>query len=402
MSKLSGYSRPQVQELVGRLREPRRFIQVVAGSRQVGKTTLVEQAARESGRPTRYASADEPTLRGVQWLEQQWEVGRSLASEAGAEGALLVLDEVQKIPGWSEAVKYLWDADTRAGRPLKVVVLGSAPLLVQRGLGDSLAGRFEMLRLPHWSFGEMRAAFGWSLEQYVFYGAYPGAAPLIRQPERWVRYVRDALIEPIISRDVLLLSRVDKPALLRRLLELACAYSGQILSYTKMLGQLQDAGNTTTLAHYLDLLSGAGLVTGLQKYAAGVARRRASSPKLQVFNTALIAAQAGRTLKEARGDRAFWGRLVESAVGAHLANAAARGDCETYYWRERNREVDFVVRAGNRLVAIEVKSGRTAGALPGMAAFSEAFRPTRKLLVGGDGIDVETFLLRPVGDWLAP
>ena len=183
---------------------------------------------------------------------------------------------VQKVTGWSETVKYLWDADTRAGRPLRVVVLGSAPLLVERGLGESLAGRFEMTRLPHWSFAEMRAAFGWSLEQYVFYGAYPGAAPLIRQPDRWARHVRDALIEPIISRDVLLLSRVDKPALLRRLLELVCAYSGQILSYTKMVGQLQDAGNTTTLAHYLDLLSGAGLATGLQKYAGGVARRRAS------------------------------------------------------------------------------------------------------------------------------
>ena len=400
MSKSSPYFRPQTQELVQRLREPRRFIQVVAGSRQVGKTTLAEQAARQSGLPTRYASADEPSLRGVQWIEQQWEAARSLAD--GADGALLVLDEVQKVTGWSETVKRLWDADTRTGRPLKAVLLGSAPLLVERGLSESLAGRFEMLRLPHWSFAEMRAAFGWSLEQYLFYGAYPGAAPLIRQPDRWARYVRDSLIEPILSRDVLLLSRVDKPALLRRVLELGCAYSGQILSYNKMLGQLQDAGNATTLAHYLDLLSGAGLVTGLQKYAGGAARRRASSPKLQVFNTALITAQAGTTLKQAREDGTFWGRLVESAIGAHLANAAATGDCQAHYWRERNREVDFVVRAGDRLVAIEVKSGRAADTLAGMAAFSEAFRPTRKLLVGGDGIDVETFLSKPVEDWLKP
>ena len=402
MSKSLPYSRPQTQELVQRLRESRRFIQVVAGSRQVGKTTLAEQAARQSGLPTRYASADEPTLRGVQWIEQQWEAARSLADGADADGALLVLDEVQKVTGWSETVKRLWDADTRTGRPLKAVLLGSAPLLVERGLSESLAGRFEMLRLPHWSFAEMRAAFGWSLEQYLFYGAYPGAAPLIRQPDRWARYVRDSLIEPILSRDVLLLSRVDKPALLRRVLELGCAYSGQILSYNKMLGQLQDAGNATTLAHYLDLLSGAGLVTGLQKYAGGAARRRASSPKLQVFNTALITAQAGTTLKQAREDRTFWGWLVESAIGAHLANAAATGDCQACYWRERNREVDFVVRAGDRLVAIEVKSGRAADTLAGMTAFSEAFRPTRKLLVGGDGIDVETFLSKPVGDWLKP
>ena len=283
-----------------------------------------------------------------------------------------------------------------------MVLLGSASLFVDRGLNESLAGRFEMLRLPHWSFAEMRAAFGWTLERYLFHGGYPGAAPLAGEPERWARYVRDSLIEPIVSRDVLLLSRVDKPALLRRLLELGCAYSGRILSYTKMLGQLQDAGNTTTLAHYLDLLSGAGLVTGLQKYAGGAARRRASSPKLQVFNTALITAQAGVTLDQVRADRAFRGRLVESAVGAHLANAAAVGDCEVHYWRERNREVDFVVRRGRALAAVEVKSGRAPETLPGMAAFSDAFRPTRKLLVGGDGIDVGSFLATPVTEWLHP
>ena len=402
MSTAFQYHRPWADELAGRLREPRRFMQVVAGSRQVGKTTLAGQAAERSGLPTRYASADEPTLRGGGWIEQQWEAARGLADAADAGGALLVLDEVQKVPRWSETVKRLWDADTRADRRLKVVLLGSAPLLVDRGLNESLAGRFEMLRLPHWSFAEMRAAFGWTLERYLLHGGYPGAAPLVGQPERWARYVRDSLIEPIISRDVLLLSRVDKPALLRRLLELGCAYSGQILSYTKMLGQLQDAGNTTTLAHYLDLLSGAGLVTGLRKYAGDAARRRASSPKLQVFNTALITAQAGVTLDQVRADRAFRGRLVESAVGAHLANAAALGDCEVHYWRERNREVDFVVRRGRTLAAVEVKSGRAPETLPGMEAFSDAFRPTRKLLVGGDGIDVGSFLATPVTEWLRP
>ena len=402
MSKTTAFQRPQVHELVARLREPRRFLQVVAGARQVGKTTLVGQAAEQSGLPTRYASADQPTLRDAIWIGQQWDAARLLASEAGPAGALLVLDEVQKVTGWSEAVKHLWDADTRAGRPLRVVLLGSAPLLVERGLGDSLAGRFEILRLPHWSFPEMEAAFDWSLAQYIFHGGYPGAAPLIGRPRRWARYVRDALIEPIISRDVLLLSRVDKPALLRRLLELSCAYSGQILSYTKMIGQLQDAGNTTTLAHYLDLLSGAGLVTGLPKYSDRLVRRRASSPKLQVLNTALIGARCGRTLRQAQEDPALWGRFVESAVGAHLANAAFTGDCEVSYWRERNREVDFVLRAGDRLTAIEVKSGRAPTTLRGMAAFSKAFSPTRTLLVGGDGIPLETFLRHPPEDWLRP
>jgi len=399
MSKRN-YSRPYAIELARRLKEPRRFLQVIAGARQVGKTTLVQQVVARSGMPHNFASADEPTLRGPEWIEAQWDATRLLAAEAGKRGALLVLDEVQTVPRWSEVIKRLWDADTRQHRPLRVVLLGSAPLLIQRGLTESLAGRFEILHLPHWSFSEMRDAFGWTLDRYLFYGAYPGAAPLAREPRRWSNYIRNSLIETTIARDVLLLSRVDKPVLLRRLFELGCAYSGQILSYTKMLGQLQDAGNTTTLAHYLDLLGGAGMLTGLQKYAGAAVRRRGSSPKLQVLNTALMTAPSGLTLAEARADPEFWGRLVESAVGAHLANASASGDCELFYWRDRSREVDFVARAGKALVAIEVKSGPTRGTLAGMTAFAEAFRPTRKLLVGGDGIPVEEFLSKPAAHWL--
>jgi hypothetical protein len=312
----------------------------------------------------------------------------------------LVLDEIQKIPGWSETVKRLWDEDSRGALKLKVVLLGSAPLLVREDLSESLAGRFEVIHLPHWPLAEMREAFGWSLDEFLFHGGYPGAAPLIAEPDRWARYVKDALIETTISRDVLLLSRVDKPALLRRLFELGCRYSGQVLSYTKMIGQLQDAGNTTTLAHYLDLLGSAGMLTGLPKYAGQVVRQRASSPKLQVLNTALITAQSGLTAEQARSDGEFWGRLVESAVGAHLANAAAAGICELFYWRERNREVDFVVRAGRELVSIEVKTSRVRESQPGLDQFSEAFDTTRKLLVGGDGITVEEFLEQPVEHWL--
>jgi predicted AAA+ superfamily ATPase len=383
--------------LAARLTEPRRFIQVVAGPRQVGKSTLVQQVTDGLGLPARNASADEPTLRSADWIGQQWEAAR--LSITGKEGAVLVLDEIQKIPSWSESVKRLWDEDTRAKRPLKVVLLGSAPLLITQGLTESLAGRFEVIALSHWSYAEMRAAFGWSLDQYVFYGGYPGAAPLIAEPARWSRYIIDSLIETSISRDVLLLTRVDKPALLRRLFELACRYSGQILSYTKMLGSLQDAGNTTTLAHYLELLAGAGMVCGLPKYAGDAARSRGSIPKLQVLNTALMTAPSGLALAQARADRELWGRLVESAVGAHLANAALMGECELYYWRERNHEVDFVVRAGRRLTAIEVKSGRAPQAHAGTAAFSQAFKPQRTLLVGGDGIALDEFLARPVAHW---
>ncbi len=398
-SKKKGpFRRPQVAVLTARLGEPRRFIQVVAGPRQVGKSTLVQQATQRLTVPVRHASADEPTLRGTDWIAQQWEAARlSIVDRAGA---VLVLDEVQKIPVWSETVKRLWDEDTRAKRPLKVVVLGSAPLLIAQGLTESLAGRFETIALSHWSLAEMRAAFGWSLDEYLFYGGYPGAAPLIGEPARWSRYVLDSLIETSISRDVLLLTRVDKPVLLRRLFDLACRYSGQVLSYTKMLGQLQDAGNTTTLAHYLELLAGAGMVCGVPKYAGDVARSRGSSPKLQVLNTALMTAACGYTLAQARADREFQGRLVESAVGAHLANAAMRGECTLYYWRERNQEVDFVVQAGRRLTAIEVKSGRAPLAHPGTVAFAQAFKPQRSLLVGGDGIALEDFLARPVAHWV--
>jgi predicted AAA+ superfamily ATPase len=396
--KSTPFRRTQGAELTARLKEPRRFIQVVAGPRQVGKSTMVLQATEALKIPVRYGSADEPTLRGPDWIAQQWDAARLAITRKA--GAVLVLDEIQKIPEWSETVKRLWDEDTRAKRPLKLVVLGSAPLLIAQGLTESLAGRFEAIPLSHWSYAEMHAAFGLTLDEFVFYGGYPGAARLIKEPDRWTRYILDSLIETSISRDVLLLTRVDKPALLRRLFELACRYSGQVLSYTKMLGQLQDAGNTTTLAHYLDLLAGAGMVRGIPKYAGDVARSRGSSPKLQVLNTALMTAMSGLTLDEARADREYWGRLVESAAGAHLANAAMRGECTLHYWREGNQEVDFVVKAGHRLTAIEVKSGRAPTVHAGTSAFVEAFHPRRTLLVGGDGIELKEFLLQPVTHWV--
>lgn len=404
LSKRSGasYRRPEAGVLARRLVEPRRFIQVVAGPRQVGKSTLVEQAVQDLRIPVRSVSADEPTLRGPDWIAAQWEAARV---DAGTQGAVLVVDEVQKAPGWSETVKRLWDEDTRTGRSLRAVLLGSAPLLVEQGLSENLAGRFEMIRVPHWSLAEMREAFGLSLDEYIYFGGYPGAAPLIGDEERWRRYVLDSLVETTISRDVLLMTRVDKPALLRRLFELGCRYSGQVLSYTKMLGQLHDAGNTTTLAHYLDLLGGAGMLTGLPKFSGNVVRRRASSPKLQVLNTALATAQSGRSFAQTRADPEAWGRLVESAVGAHLANAAStiRG-LGVSWWRDGDREVDFVLAGPGGFAAIEVKSGRARASLPGLLAFGTTFPnlgPIRPLLVGGGGIDLERFLLEPPDRWVA-
>ncbi len=392
------FKRPIYKEIVKRLKEPRRFIQVLSGPRQTGKTTLAHQVMAEQNIPSHYVSADEPTLKDRIWIEQQWETARLKVKSK--KGALFVLDEVQKIDGWSEIIKRLWDEDSANQLELHVLILGSSPLLVHRGLTESLTGRFEIIPITHWSFKEMREAFDWSVDEYVFYGGYPGAAALIEDQKRWASYIKNSLIETTILRDILYMKRVDKPALLRRLFELGCLYSGQILSYQKMLGQLQDAGNTTTLAHYLNLLEGAGLLAGLPKYAGQCFRQRASSPKLQVLNTALVSSQSLLSFEDAKQDKDFWGTLVESSVGASLMNGIKGENIELFYWSSRNREVDFILSRGEALVAIEVKSGRRKVALPGIDTFSKEFPVKRKLLVGAQGIPIADFLVTSPSQWL--
>lgn len=386
--------RSQLANLRRRLQEPRRFLQVLTGPRQTGKTTLIQQALKQFAGPTRYGSADAPGLEEAIWVEHLWEAARRDAGQ-GVE-ALLVLDEVQKIPRWSEMVKRLWDEDTLSGAPLKVVILGSTPLLMHKGLTESLAGRFEVLPITHWSYSEMRQAFGWSLDQYIYFGGYPGAAPFIDDPERWRNYVQDSLIETTISRDVLLLTRVDKPVLLRRLFDLGCRFSGQILSYQKMVGQLQDAGNTTTLAHYLQLLGAAGMVSGLEKYSGNRIRQRASSPKLAVWNTALLSAAFGDSLLATRGQPSRWGRWVESAVGAHLLNQSRIEGFSVYYWREGNQEVDFVLERRGQLMALEVKSGRARETPSGLVKWRNENPASSLRVVGSGGIGLEEFFASSV------
>ena len=384
--------RKSFEVLLKRLQEPRRFIQSLMGPRQVGKTTLARQVADKLGSPSRYVTADLATLQDTSWLHQQWDIARELAKSEGK--ALLIVDEIQKIPHWSDMVKLLWDQDTASGIDLSVLILGSSPWLMQKGLTESLAGRFEVIPITHWSFKEMHEIFGWSLERYLYFGGYPGAAPLADEenPTRWINYINDSIIETTISRDILLMSQVNKPALLRRLFQLGCNYSGQILSYNKMLGELQDAGNSTTLAHYVDLLAGAGLLTGLQKFANQSVRRKGSSPKFAVYNTALLSAQSGKSFIEAMADRVFLGRLVESAVGAHLLNSIRGTQIELFYWREGDREVDFVLKLGDKLIAIEVKNGQESIHHSGIDSFVKQFKPDRILLVGDQGIPLKTFL----------
>ena len=413
------FQRAQVETLFQRLKEPPRQLVALFGPRQTGKTTIVRQVLSRIEAPSRYLSVDDPTPtdiripssdmratpprllpgRRAESLIHCWEEARREA-ERSPRGFVLAIDEIQKIPGWSDTVKGLWDADRSRNLPLHVIILGSAPLLVQSGLAESLAGRFERIPVTHWSFPEMASAFHFDLPTYLYFGGYPGASTLARDEQRWRDYILSAIVEPNIERDILSMTRVDKPALMKRLFELGSSYSGQILSLTKIVGQLQDAGNTTTLARYLELLSSAGLLKGLQNWSNQAHRRRASIPKLMVLNTALMTAGSGYSFVEARADRTFWGRIVESAVGAHLVNTATT-DIRVHYWRHRSLEVDFVLQRGSRTVAIEVTDGRQVHTSAGAEEFKRRFRPERSLLVGTGGIPIGEFLSMTTTDWFA-
>lgn len=377
-----------------RLKEPRRFIQVLYGARQVGKTTMIRQMEKHLSAPMIFASADDHIGAEQTWLREVWSGARArLAGTPGSkkQGIILAIDEIQKIPNWSETVKREWDADTRNGRNIKVILLGSSSLLIQHGLTESLAGRFEATFIPHWSFAEMRDAFGWNLDQYIWFGGYPGAAELISDESRWHSYILQSLVETSIARDILQMSRIEKPILLKRLFEIGCGYSAQILSLTKIQGELQERGNLTTLANYLNLLRNAGLLAGIEKYAGDIIRRRASKPKFQVFNNALLSAQASSDFSHARKNAETWGRLAESAVGAYLLNCSFEKRFNLYYWNENSREVDFVLERRGKLVALEVKTG-TDSSNPGMKIFDEKFNPDALYTIGTDGIPLEEFL----------
>jgi len=391
------FERPVVGEMAAALRRRPLLLQVLVGPRQVGKTTAAAQLAARLRWPSHAASADAPLPQPPEWIETQWRLARA-AADAGRRRVLLILDEIQKVRGWSEVVKRLWDEEMRTGGNVRALLLGSSALLVQKGLTESLAGRFFLHRCPHWSWPECREAFGWPLERWIYFGGYPGAAPLARDEPAWKRYVTDSLIETVIARDVLQMQTVTKPALLRHLFALAAAYPAQILSYTKMLGQLQDAGNTVTLAAYLRLLETAFLASGLERHAKGEVRRRGSSPKLILWNNALVNAPAPETFAQVRADGARWGRLVENAVGAHLLNGLHGPQWSVTYWRDNSDEVDFVVDRGRETWAIEVKSGR-GGKTGGLGAFRKRHPAAKTWVVGETGVPLEQFFARPAASW---
>ncbi|MDR0872273.1 MAG: ATP-binding protein [Prevotellaceae bacterium] len=383
--------RVDLQFITNRIKEPKRFIQVVSGPRQTGKTTMLLQLLDKVPFAGRYETADAVSASDVFWLSQVWESVRMRMKAEGLQEFLLIIDEVQKLNNWSETVKKEWDTDIRNDLNIKVILSGSSRLLLQTGLTESLAGRFELIHFTHWSFAEMQAAFGWDIWQYVYFGGYPGAATLIADEKRWKDYVRNALVETSISKDILMLTRVDKPALLKKLFELGSYYSGQILSFNKVLGQLLDAGNTTTLSNYLNLLNDSGLLGGIEKYAGNIVSIRSSSPKFQVYNNALLSIQWNESFNEMRLSPELWGRLAESAIGAHLLNSKIVGNYNLYYWREGNNEVDFVLEKKGKVIGLEVKSGlKTTN--KGLTAFRKKYPDAKVLLVGTGGIPYEEFL----------
>lgn len=385
------YKRIEYQTIKARLEEPRRFIQVVMGPRQVGKSTVVRQVLEELDAPFKLFSADNVPATNSAWVSNCWAATRDLMDMNAYKSMILVIDEIQKISNWSEVVKKEWDDDTFHGREIKVLLLGSSRVMLEKGLSESLAGRFEEIRMTHWSYPEMKECFGFSLNQYLFYGGYPGAASLIDYEERFQQYIQSSIIDASINKDILMDTPIGKPALLRQTFELGAAYSGQILSLNKMLGSLQDAGNTATLSGYLNLLKESGMLCGLQKYSIDTARRKASIPKLQVYNNALKTIFTPLTFEQAILDRKEWGHIVESGIGAYIVSQAFTQRFEVFYWRERNDEVDFILRKKGTVIAIEVKSNAEKST-SGIIKFREMFHPKSAFIVGDGGISIEEFL----------
>lgn len=391
-------------DLENRLNDETNLVQVIIGPRQVGKTTLALQILKRWDGSKLYETADQPGTPVLSWLENVWLQARALPEKSSP--TLLIIDEVQKIPNWSSAVKKLFDEDKIARRNLKIVLLGSSSLLMQKGLQESLAGRFELHRHYQWSYAECKKAFNMNLQDYLFFGGYPGGLVLRADSSRWARYIRDSLIETVLAKDILLMSPISKPALLRQTFSLATSYPAQILSYQKMLGSLTDAGNVTTIASYLKLLSAAFLVLPLERYSGTVVKQRGSIPKIVIFDNALISAMNNLSRDEVASDLTWRGRLVENVVGAKIQSTIERQGGDLFYWRDRDRKVDFVVQIGKKILAIEVKSGALTTEPSGLEYFLKKYPHAQGLVVcdmeytsnddsGIKIIQLEKFLLDP-------
>lgn len=385
------FERKQIHIAEKRIQEKNNLIQVITGPRQSGKTTLATQLTQKIKIPFSFVSADGVPSSSSIWIEQQWEAARIKMNSSGSNVYLLIIDEIQKINNWSEYVKKEWDRDRRNKIDLKVLLLGSSTLLIDKGLSESLTGRFELIKLPHWSLIEMQEAFGFKPEEYVYFGGYPGAAQLIYDEARWKDYMHNSIIETTISKDILQLTTIQKPALLKNLFELACIYNGEILSYNKILGQLTDAGNTTTLAHYQNLLNQVWFVSGLQKFSGRKVLVKSSSPKWMTYNTSLSSVYSGESFSETRNHPDKWGRRIEQSVGSYLLNQSRLSDFKVFYWRDSNFEVDFVIQKDKKIITIEVKSGK-AKFHAGLEVFKKKYKTFKTILVSDDSIPWKEFL----------
>lgn len=388
------YQRRHLNILKSRMAEPRRRMQIVMGPRQVGKSTLVGQFTEATSVPFDFFAADSVNRFDTSWIPNKWQQARMRMDIHSEQEHILVIDEVQKIKGWSEQVKKEWDEDSRNHRNLKVILLGSSRLLLQKGLEESLEGRFETIKMGYWDWQEMHEAFGFSMDEYVYFGGFPGLAPDIQDEDRWRNLMEDSIISSILTRDILEIEEIRNPALLRQVFELACIESAKELSLTKMQGTM-NSGTVPTIKNYLDILNKSMTVQPLQNYSASRIREKLSVPKMQVFNNAFRNRFGSFSFDEARVDPAEWGRLVESAVGAHLANRAMTDDYELFYWRnERRQECDYVLRKGQALVAIEVKSGSVDKTV-GFEKFKEQFadKVTAAFIVGPQALPLEDFFM---------
>lgn len=384
------YQKSEYQLIKSRLEEPRKFIQVVMGPRQVGKTTTVKQVLKTFNGNYLFFSADDVAIDNSSWVSDCWESARALKESRGYSSMILAIDEIQKIQNWSEAVKKEWDFDTFNDIDIKILLLGSSRVLLEKGLSESLAGRFEEIRMTHWDYQEMRECFNFTLNQYLFFGGYPGAAQLTEDRERWASYIQSSIIDATINKDILMNTQIRNTALLRQVLVEGSHYSGEELSSNKMLGLLQKKGNAETIITYTNLLKESGLLCGLQKYSNDDSRTKGSVPKYQVFNNALKTANTPISFEQALSDRKLWGRIYESAVGAWLINMGFKHHFDVFYWRNGTNEVDFVLRKAKSLIAIEVKSNRTKET-EGLNLFKETFKPDKAFIVGDGGIPLQDF-----------
>jgi len=387
------FQRETVAEIKNGMKLSNKFLHIITGPRQVGKSTAANQIADSWEGEVVSSTADSPIPPGPQWIEQHWL--RAFSKAQGGTKTLLILDEIQKVTGWSEVIKRLWDQAKLTDPPLYVLLLGSSSLLLSKGMTESLTGRFLKYSMSHWSFKEMNQAFGFDLPSYIYFGGYPGSVELISNESVWKQYILNSLIETVLTKDVLQMQVVTKPALLRHLFFLSMSYPAHILSYNKMLGQLQDAGNTTTLAHYLKILESAFLVSGLERYHGNKNMKRGSSPKLIAWNNALVTSLSEHSFENAMNDPELWGWLVENAVGGYLMNNLPSGKYSIRYWREKNNEVDFVVSSAKKTWAIEVKSNRVKK-VGGLKKFCENYSNVTPVIIGGTGIPLEKFFMDPV------